>query len=228
MKAAQSKTEQLPGKAMSRRRFLRIGYLSTVALGATLCGVTAMAPDPPPVDLSSHAFGDKQVNHRVLIAFATYAGSTQEVAVEIGKVLGERGYAVDVIPVVENPPVDDYQFVLIGSAVHGSRWLSEAIDFVEANQAVLSRVPVALFSVCLSGLAKDETAVTSARDTVFGPLRAFVTPVAEVLFAGKVDRRGVALGLPGWLARFFPTLDFRNWDKIRGWAQELSIPREEV
>jgi menaquinone-dependent protoporphyrinogen oxidase len=205
----------------------RIGCLSTAAVGLTLCGITAAAPEPPPVVLSSTAFGDKQMNQRVLIAYATYAGSTQEVAIEIGKVLGERGFAVDVIPVVENPPVDDYHFVLIGSAVHGSRWLSEAIDFVESNQTVLNRAPVAFFSVCLSGLAKDETALAAARDTIFGPLRAFVTPVAEVLFAGRVDSRGVALGLPRWLARFFPTLDFRNWDKIRGWAKILSIQEEE-
>jgi menaquinone-dependent protoporphyrinogen oxidase len=212
---------------ISRRRFLQIGCLSTAAVGLTLCGITAATPEPPPVVLSSTAFGDKQTNHRVLVAYATYAGSTQEVAIEIGKVLGERGFVVDVIPVVENPPVDDYHFMLIGSAVHGSRWLSEAIDFVESNQTVLNRAPVAFFSVCLSGLAKDETALAAARDTIFGPLRAFVTPVAEVLFAGRVDSRGVALGLPRWIARFFPTLDFRNWDKIRGWAKILSIQEEE-
>jgi len=212
---------------ISRRQFLRIGCLSTAAVGLNLCGVTAMAPDPPPDDLSSHTFGDRQMNSRILIAYASYAGSTQEVAVEVGKILGERGYAVDVIPAVENPQVDDYQFVLIGSAVHGNRWLSEASEFVEANQATLSRVPVAFFSLCLSGLAKNETSLASARDTIYGPLRAFVMPVAEILFAGKVDRRGVALGLPGWLARFFPTLDFRNWDKIRNWTQELIISRKE-
>jgi menaquinone-dependent protoporphyrinogen oxidase len=210
---------------ISRRRFLQIGCLSTAAVGMTLCGITATAPEPPPVVLQSTAFGDKQMNHRILVTYATYAGSTQEVAVEIGKVLGERGFAVDVIPVVENPPVDDYHCVLIGSAVHGSRWLSEAIDFVESNQTALNRVPAAFFSVCLSGLTRDATALASARDAIFGPLRAFVTPVTEVLFAGKVDRRGVALGLPRWLARFFPTLDFRNWDKICDWAQTLPIPQ---
>jgi menaquinone-dependent protoporphyrinogen oxidase len=218
--------KQNPPK-ISRRRFLQIGCLSTATVGLTLCGITAAAPEPPPVVLSPTTFGDKQTNYRVLVAYATYAGSTQEVAIEIGKVLGERGFVVDVIPVVENPPVDDYHFVLIGSAVHGSRWLSEAIDFVESNQTVLNRAPVAFFSVCLSGLAKDETALAAARDTIFGPLRAFVTPVAEVLFAGRVDSRGVALGLPRWIARFFPTLDFRNWDKIRGWAKILSIQEEE-
>ena len=163
------------------------------------------------------------MNQRILIAYATFAGSTQEVAVDIGKTLGERGFAVDVIPVLEKPQVDAYNYVLIGSAVHGSKWLAEALKFVEANQAALSRTPVALFSVCLSGLAKDEAQLASARDTVYDPVRAFVTPVAEVLFAGKVDRRGVALGLPGWLARFFPTLDFRNWDKIRSWAQTVFV-----
>jgi menaquinone-dependent protoporphyrinogen oxidase len=209
---------------ISRRRFVRIGALSTAAVGLTLCGMTAAVPEPPPVGLSSTAFGDIQMNHRILVTYATYAGSTQEVAVEIGRVLGERGFAVDVIPVAEKPPVDDYHFVLVGSAVHGSRWLDEALEFVEANQAAFDRVPMAFFSVCLSGLATNEATLASARDTIFGPVRTFATPVAEVLFAGKIDRRGVALGLPPWLARFFPTLDFRNWDKIRNWAQMLSIP----
>ena len=86
------------------------------------------APEPPPVVLSSTALGGKQNNHRVPIAYATYAGSTQEVAVEIGRVLGERGFGVDVIPVVENPQVDGYHFVLIGSAVHGSRWCPRLWD----------------------------------------------------------------------------------------------------
>jgi menaquinone-dependent protoporphyrinogen oxidase len=82
------------------------------------------------------------MNNRVLVAYATYVGSTQEVAVEIGKTLGECGFAVDVIPVLESPQMDDYQFVLIGSAVHGSRWLSEATEFVEANQSWVQTLPV--------------------------------------------------------------------------------------
>jgi menaquinone-dependent protoporphyrinogen oxidase len=211
------------GSKLSRRRFLQIGCLSTAAVGMALCGITAAAPEPPPVVLAPATFGEKTLTQRILIAYATFAGSTQEVAVDLGKTMGARGFAVDVIPVLEKPQVDAYNYVLIGSAVHGSKWLSEALEYFEANQVALSRTPVALFSVCLSGLAGNEAQLASARDTIYDPVRAFVTPVAEVLFAGKVDRRGVALGLPGWLARFFPTLDFRNWDKIRSWAQTLNI-----
>ena len=162
------------------------------------------------------------MNNRVLVAYATYAGSTQEVAVEIGKMLGERGFSVDVIPVLEQPQVDDYQFVLIGSAVYGSRWRSEAVDFVDANQVALRRVLVALFSVCLAGLAKDEATLSKSL-AIFDPVRPLVQPAAEVLFAGKVDRRGVSLFLPGWLAQFFPTLDFRDWNQIRSWAQTVFV-----
>ena len=209
-------------KKVSRRDFLKIGCLSTAALGLTICGVSVMAPDPPPIVLSSSTFGERRMNNRILIAYASFAGSTREVAVEIGKTLGERGFLVDVIPVLENPQVGDYQFALIGSAVYGSSWRPEAIEFVKASQIPLNRVPVAFFSVCLAGLADDE----AKRSIIYGTLRPIVEPVAEVLFAGKVDRRGASLFLPGWLARFFPTMDFRDWNKIRSWAQTVFVSEE--
>lgn len=161
------------------------------------------------------------MNECILIAYASFAGSTQEVAVDIGKTLGERGFWVDVVPVLEKPQVGNYQFVLIGSAVYGSRWRSEAIEFVETNQLALNGVPVAFFSVCLGGLANDEATVSKNKAIVYDTVRPWVKPVAEVLFAGKVDRRGASLFLPGWLARFFPTLDLRDWNKIRSWAQTV-------
>ena len=162
------------------------------------------------------------MDDRILVAYASLAGSTQEVAEDIGKTLGERGFSVDVVPVLDEPRVSDYQHVLIGSGVYGSKWRPEAVAFVEANQAVLSQVPVALFSVCLAGLVKDE-ATLSERLVIFDPVRPLVNCVDEVLFAGKVDRRGVSLFLPGWLTRFFPTLDFRDWDAIRSWAQTVFV-----
>jgi menaquinone-dependent protoporphyrinogen oxidase len=202
---------------ISRRRFLQIGCLSTAVLGLTICGVTAISPHSSAVDLSSVTFGDKRMNNRVLIAYASFAGSTKEVAESIGKTLSERGFSVDVIPVLEKPQVSDYQYVLVGSAVYGSRWREEAIEFVKTNQGALNRVPVAFFSVCLAGLADDG----SKRAIVYDAMRSLVKPTAEVLFAGRVCPRNLSLFLPDWLAQVFPTWDFRDWNKIQSWAQTV-------
>ncbi len=206
---------------LSRRRFLRIGCLSTAAVGLTVCGVSTLAPPPPPIELSSVIAGDKGPDDRLLVTYASFAGSTEEVALEIGKRLGERGFTVDVIPVLEGPRVEDYRSVIIGSGVYGSRWRPEALEFVEAHQAALQRVQVALFSVCLAGLAKDAETLSAHATTVFESVRPLVRPVDEALFAGKVDSRGASLFLPNGLARLFPTLDFRDWKRIHAWAQSL-------
>jgi menaquinone-dependent protoporphyrinogen IX oxidase len=114
--------------------------------------------------------------------------------------------------------VEDYQFVLVGSPVYGSKLRLEANNFIEANEAALKQVPVAFFGVCLAGISNDPKTLPQ-RLGVFDPWRRYVHPVDEVLFAGRVNRCSATLFLPDGLARLFPTLDFRDWNKIDGWAQ---------
>ena len=51
--------------------------------------------------------------------------------------------------------------------------------------------------------------------------RTLLEPAVEGYFAGRFNRRGAALLLPSVIARFVPTLDFRNWEKIHSWAKNL-------
>jgi menaquinone-dependent protoporphyrinogen oxidase len=162
------------------------------------------------------------VNNRVLVAYATYAGSTVDVAAAIGKTLGTRGFSVDVKPIQERPQVDGYKAVLIGSAVHYGNWLPEAVDFVKTNQLAFNGVPVALFTVHITNLGNDEKSRQN-RLAYLNAVRPLVQPAAEVFFAGRFDRRGAALLLPGWLARFIPGIDFRDWKKIHRWAQTVCV-----
>ena len=161
------------------------------------------------------------LSKRVLIAYATYAGSTVEVAAVIGETLGARGFSVDVKPIQDKPPVDGYQAVLIGSAVHRGSWLPEAIDFVKANQSALQHMPVALFCVHIQNTGNDEPS-RQRRLAYLNDVRSFVQPVAEGFFAGRFNRRGAMLLLPGWLARLVPNIDLRNWETIRTWATNVS------
>ena len=62
-------------------------------------------------------------------------GSTAEVAEAIGKTLSEGGMQVDVIPMTEVKDLSPYQAVVAGSAIRGSKWLPEAVQFVQTRTA---------------------------------------------------------------------------------------------
>jgi menaquinone-dependent protoporphyrinogen oxidase len=210
-------------KPVSRRNFLKIGCLTTAAAGLATCaaGLAVSEPGQTPVELPPFSYGDNSMKGRILIAYASATGSTVEVAAEIGKTLGARGFSVDVRPVRENPQVDGYQAVLVGSAVQYGNWLPEAVEFVKDNLPALSRLPVALFCVHIRNLGDDEESRRN-RLAYLDEVRALLEPVEEGYFAGRFDRRGAALLLPGLIARFIPPMDFRSWKKIRAWAENIS------
>jgi len=58
------------------------------------------------------------MNMRVLIAFASKYGATQDIAESIGTVLGESGAKVDVLPAGDVCDVHMYGAIILGSAVY--------------------------------------------------------------------------------------------------------------
>jgi menaquinone-dependent protoporphyrinogen oxidase len=206
--------------SISHRSFLKAGCLGMAAVGVATCGISAAVPRQTPVHLQSFTFGENTMSNRILIAYASANRSTIEVAAAIGEALNQHGCAVDVRPIQDNPSIVGYQAVLIGSAVQYGSWLPTAIEFVRANQQSLLQIPVALFCVHIQNLGDDETSRRN-RLAYLDPVRDLIDPVQEGYFAGKFDRRGAALLLPGLVARFVPTIDLRNWAKIRTWAEGL-------
>jgi menaquinone-dependent protoporphyrinogen oxidase len=160
------------------------------------------------------------MSNKVLIVYGTYAGSTAEVAQAIGRSLERQGFAVDIKPVADRPHLEEYQAVVVGSAVQYARWLPQSIAYVEENRAALNRLPVALFCVHIQNLGDDETSRQN-RQAYLDEVRPLVRPFAEGYFAGKFDRRGAYLLLPKWLARFIPPIDLRKWSKIDAWSQRI-------
>jgi menaquinone-dependent protoporphyrinogen oxidase len=160
---------------------------------------------------------------KVLVAYATRAGSTAEVAQAIGEVLRGRGDAVDVAPVKEVRDLSPYRAVIAGSAIRMGSWLPEAVEFVTKNQAGLSKVPTAFFVV--SGFMKDDTTEMRAKVSAFlDPVRAMVKPDKEGLFAGKMDYSKITF-LDRLIAKMVKSVegDWRNWVQIRAWAAD-AIP----
>jgi menaquinone-dependent protoporphyrinogen oxidase len=187
--------------------------------------MTATPADPAPVPVTpSLSYGKGgSMNKRILVTYATRTGSTVGVATAIGETLGGQGFAVDVKPMKENPSIDGYQAVLVGSAVNGAHWLPEAVEFVKQNQQSLNGVPVALFSVHIMNLG-DDAKSRENRLAYLNEVRPLLKPLDEAFFAGIANMQGQSQ-IAVWAYRLFklgPEGDCRDWAKIRGWAGRLA------
>ncbi len=165
------------------------------------------------------------MNQRILVAYASKAGSTGEVAKAIGQTLTVNGVTVDVCPIEAVPTVQDYQAVIVGSAIRAGKWLSAATRFVETHRSTLSRIPTAYFTCCMT--LYEETEENRRKALGFmDPVRSLVTPIAVGAFAGKLDYSKLSF-LDGTMMKIMgggaPEGDFRPWEAIRAWAGSLQF-----
>jgi menaquinone-dependent protoporphyrinogen oxidase len=159
--------------------------------------------------------------NKILVTYATRAGSTFEVAAYVAEVLRAEGATVDVKPVPAVHEVKGYDAVIVGSAIRMGHWLPEAVAFVQAHRETLSHIPTAYFLV--SGLLKDDTPGMRRKVLAFlDPVRTILEPTSIGLFAGKMDYSKMD-GLDRSIAEAVSSSegDWRNWEAIRGWAHDL-------
>ena len=161
------------------------------------------------------------MSKKILVAYATRAGSTAEIASVIGETLAAHGAAVDVLPLNNVTSLADYQAVVIGSAIRFGGWLPEAVKFVEQNREALSQRPLAIFAAHILNMDDDETSRQN-RQLYLEPVRKLVTPRVEAWFAGVGDPKKVSF-VERQLYKMVkaPQGDYRNWPAVRAWAESL-------
>ena len=211
-------------KKVSRRDFLKTAGIVTGATVFACSGITFAATRQPEVEMKEASLGDSsKMSKKVLVAYASRAGSTGGVAEAIGKQLAEAGAAVDVLNIKSVKDISAYSAVVIGSAIRIGSWVSEAISFVENNSAALKSMPVAFFSVCMSANDKAPAKQAEVRTYMDKP-KTVLSPADEAIFMGVMDPSKIKLyeRLMMQLMKS-PVGDFRDWDTIRTWANGLPI-----
>jgi len=161
---------------------------------------------------------------KVLVTAASMHGATAEIAQAIARTLSEQGLAVTVLPPGDVASVEEYDAVVIGSAVYVGHWLDAAKDLVNRCRDELVTRSVWLFS---SGPVGDPAGkLARAMDTDPADvvsIRVATGALDHQMFAGKLDRKVltrpqrvsllVFRGLEG---------DFRDWAAVQQWADGIA------
>ncbi|MBN1993573.1 MAG: flavodoxin domain-containing protein [Anaerolineae bacterium] len=215
---------------ITRRQFLIRGAGVVGATALACAGAGFFAARQPAVEfIESNCGQAENGGDGILIAYASEAGSTGEIAEAIGQVLCEAGTAVEVRPVQDISDLSSYRAVVVGSPIHASAWLPEAIAFVETHRNALSQMPVAYFLSCLTLAAPDADNLRPKVASFLDPVRRQVSEVQPVdvgLFAGKLDFSKLSFAYrvvwPFTAGGQVTEGDYRDWKTIKAWAGNLA------
>ena len=188
---------------------------------------------------------------RILVAYATMAGSTVEVARVVGEEIAKGELQVDVLPLSEVKSLEAYAgVVLSGPMIMG--WHRAALGFLQKHREAFQRIPLAVFVTAMSLTQTGETSVGGVPVYVdeklprppenegrlkfreryarlahyLRPILTATRPVKPVsvgVFGGRLE-----YGRLKWRAVLFamliiraPAGERRNWPAIRSWAAGL-------
>lgn len=165
----------------------------------------------------------------ILVAYGSKHGSTAEIAEKIGLLLRESGYLVDVLPANKVKKLEPYQAVVLGSGIYIGLWLKAAASFLKSREAELKTKPTWIFS---SGPTGDDDVVTLLQGWTFPKGLQYIVeriqPRGMVTFHGNLDTKKMNF-IERWMIGKVnaPLGDFRNWQEITTWAQEIAASLHE-
>ena len=141
---------------------------------------------------------------RILVAYATQHGSTEEVADAVAERLREQG-------------VDVETRLALGGALYMGRWHADARRFLKRHRRALAAKPLAVFAMGPAPATDEALAESRAQlDRALAKVPE-VEPLAVTIFGGVVDPSKLSFPF-----NRMPASDARDWDAIRSWADEVT------
>jgi menaquinone-dependent protoporphyrinogen oxidase len=177
---------------------------------------------------------------RVLIAYGSRYGSTEEIASRLAEFLKEEGVEAEVLDLKRErnwPPLEGFDGVMVGSGVKVGRWMNEPREFFRRKRDELKGRRLAVFVSCFSALNAPDYARTDLLEKVmeeagvkvdlyeaFGPLVDFSKgsrigfldkKVAQTVMSKDSEKTGIKLDMDG-------RNDLRDWERIREFARRFA------
>jgi menaquinone-dependent protoporphyrinogen oxidase len=188
---------------------------------------------------------------KILVTYATMAGSTADVAQAVAEEITRSGLQVDVLPLSKINDLKAYDGVVVGAPMIMG-WHRAALGFLKKHRDAFQRIPLAVFVTAMSLTTTNETSVggvpvyldeklpkspekegsLSFRER-YARLTNYLRPVLRAAHPAKPVSIGVFGGrleygrLKWWAVLFVmliiqaPAGERRNWTAIRSWAAGL-------
>ena len=162
---------------------------------------------------------------KVLAAYASTYGSTQEVAEVMAASLRQEGLTVDIQPARNVRTLAGYNAVVLGAPLYMFHLHKDALHFLARHrQAFTAGLPIAIFAGGPFG-SGDEKEWQEVRKQFDQELAKFpwLKPVAVEVIGGRFDpaRLRFPWNLIPALKQMSPS-DLRDWAAIQAWASSLA------
>ena len=156
----------------------------------------------------------------VLVSAATKHGATLEIAEAIAAGLARRGVSAQAKDAATVQALDDFDAVVIGSAVYAGRWLAPARELVDRHFPGDGARPVWLFS---SGPVGEPDPKPEGDPVDVATVVAATAARDHRVFAGRIDRTRLGFAERAIVrALRAPEGDFRDWEAIDAFAAEIA------
>lgn len=189
---------------------------------------------------------------KILVAYATQAGSTADVAQAIGEEIAKCDMLVDVLPIDQVKTIDSYDGVVLGGPMIMG-WHRGALGWLKQHRNAFRKVPLAVFVMAMSLTKTADSSVEGVPICVdenlpkppakeggltwrerYAQVSNYAKPIVGAIHPAKPLSIGffggnLEYGRLKWWAVLFATViiqaragDRRNWRAIRAWGADVA------